>query len=105
MGSREINQESDDWGDRAVRWLKVYYGDRPMKAVADDLGETESLVALWWHGGRPSRQKLQKLAKKFERESFSQFVFGFPTLAEVDELVSQIKENIVVLEEYRARAA
>ncbi len=105
MGSREINHTSEDWGDRAVRWLKVYYGDRSMKVVANDLDETESLVALWWHGGRPSRQKLQKLAKKFERESFSQFVFGFATRSEVEALVGQIKENILVLEDYRARAA
>jgi hypothetical protein len=83
-----------------VRWLKVYYGDRSMKVVSADLGEAESLVALWWHGGRPSRQKLQKLAEKFERESFSQFVFGFPTKGEIVALLRDAQSNMNVLADY-----
>ena len=102
MGSQLDHHHSDecDWGARAVRWLKVYYGDRPMKAVANDLGVTDSLVALWWHGGRPSRQKLQALAEKFAAESFSAFVFGFPAREEVARMLAESVSNIVTLRDY-----
>lgn len=106
MGSAVNHQhsESSDWGDRAARWLKVYYGDRPKKAIADDLGVTDSLVALWWSGGRPSRENLQALAEKFAAESFSAFVFGFPSREEVARMLAESVSNIVTIRDY-ARAA
>ena len=94
------HSEESDWGARAVRWLKVYYGDRPMKSVANDLGVTDSLVALWWHGGRPSRQMLQALAEKFAAESFSAFVFGFVSRGEVARMLNEAISNIVTLRDY-----
>lgn len=100
MKTEHYHDEPADWGDRAVRWLKVYYGDRPMKAVARDLGFAESLVALWWNGGRPSRQKLQALADKFSHESFSAFVFGFPSREEVARMLQEATSNIVELRDY-----
>ena len=104
MNSPKVNYTSEDWGDRAVRWLKVYYSTRSMKFIARDLGEAESLVTLWWSGGRPSRQKLQKLAEKFRHESFAYFVFGFASKEEIAALAKEAVSNIIVLRDYMRAA-
>jgi len=104
MNSPKVNHTSEDWGDRAVRWLKVYYATRSMNYVARDLGEAESLITLWWSGGRPSRQKLQKLAEKFRHESFAYFVFGFASKEEVAALAKEAVSNIIVLRDYMRAA-
>lgn len=92
-------QTNDCWGERAVHWLRQRYVNWPYKAIARDLEEPESVIRSWWTGGRPSRDKLQKLTRKFAKDGFSSFVFGAPSREEVTARLEALNNNLRELRE------
>lgn len=93
--------QPDDWGDRAVHWLRQRFVNWPMKAVARELDEAESVVKSWWCGGaHPDRRKLQRLRDRFGKEGFSSFVFGEPCREEITARLDALTTNIEELKGY-----
>lgn len=91
----------DDWGARAVHWIRNRFPNWPTKAIARELDEPESVVKSWLDGTNlPSRAKLQKLREKYGREGFSSFVFGEPCRAEIAEIAAETVRNIIKLSGY-----
>lgn len=93
-------RDADDWGYRAVWWLKQRFVNWPVKAVARSLNETESVVVSWWSGDAlPSRKKLQKLIGMFGREGLSSFVFGEPCREEMRARLDALNAHLIELRE------
>jgi hypothetical protein len=100
MNTHQDREEIEhDWGARAVHWLRARYVNWPMKAIARDLDEPDGVIISWWKGGRPSRQKLQKLTRRFAREGFSSFVFGEPCREELRARLDALNNNVKELRE------
>ena len=77
MGISKDGQSDDCWGTRAAHWLRQRYVNWPIKAVARELDEPESVIKTWLTGtARPDRKKLQKLSERFRSEGFGSFVMG-----------------------------
>ena len=91
----------DDWGDRAVHWLRSRFLNWPIKAIANELDESESVVKSWWTGSaRPDRKKLQRLAGRYGREGFSSFVLGAPCRDELHARIDRMSAEIIALKDY-----
>lgn len=92
---------NDDWGSRLVHWLKQRFPYHPIKVLARDLGEPESVIKSWWSGeALPSRPKVQKFIQRFERDGISSFVLGTPSRAEVETIIQEALSNIIRLSDY-----
>ncbi|MCW5615852.1 MAG: hypothetical protein KIT32_12085 [Rhodocyclaceae bacterium] len=84
-----------DWGERAVYWLRQRFTNWPMKAIARELGESESVVKTWWaEEARPDRRKLQKLSDRYAKDGFTSFVFGRPSKKELSARLDALNDNI-----------
>src|SRR5574341_939438 len=90
--SMSKNGQANDWGERAVHWLRSRYVNWPLKAIARDLDEPESVVKSWWTGGRPGREKLQKLARRCP--DMHSFVFGKPSVEELRSRLDTLNRNL-----------
>jgi hypothetical protein len=96
--SMSEDRDNDDWGARALWWLRQRFPNWPLKAIARHIDEPESVVVSWWNGTNlPSRKKLQKLNALFARDGFSSFVFGAPSRDEVTARLETLNRNLVEL--------
>jgi hypothetical protein len=86
------DRQTNDWGERAVYWLRSRYVNWPIKAIARDLDEPESVVKSWWMGGRPSREKLQKMSRRYPE--MHSFVFGRPSTEELRSRLDALNNNL-----------
>ena len=92
------DRDENDWGSRAVHWLRSRFVNWPMKAIAREINEPETVVIAWFRGSNlPSRQKLQKLNRMFARDGFSSFVFGEPCREELRARLDNLTKNLVEL--------
>lgn len=95
------NGQPNDWGDRCVWWLRQRFPNWPIKAVARELDEPESVVKSWWQGSaRPDRKKLQKLVHQFAKDGLTSFVFGAPCRDELNAKIEKLSAQIIQLQAY-----
>jgi hypothetical protein len=100
MGIPQDGQASD-WGDRCVWWLRNRFPNWPIKAIAREIDEPESVVKSWWQGSaRPDRKKLQKLVQQFAKDGLTSFVFGQPCREELHAKIERLTAEIIDLRAY-----
>jgi hypothetical protein len=100
MGIPQDGQASD-WGDRCVWWLRQRFPNWPIKAIAREIDEPESVVKSWWQGhARPDRKKLQKLVQQFAKDGLTSFVFGAPCHNELHAKIERLSAQIIELQAY-----
>jgi len=101
MGIAQDGHSPDDWGSRCVAWLRSRYANWPIKAVARELDEPESVVKSWWQGhARPDRKKLQKLVQQFAKDGLTSFVFGAPCRDELHAKIERLTAQVIELQAY-----
>jgi hypothetical protein len=94
-------QTVDCWGERSVHWLRQRFYAWPLKVIARELDEPESVIKSWWSGdARPDRKKLQKLSERFRSEGFGSFVMGAPVEGELEARMDRLVAEVIEIRAY-----